>query len=31
MEDEEEISVFEMIEEECYYDDKWREEQGYDD
>ena len=35
MEDDEEFKdyegdVFALIEEECYYDDKWREEEGID-
>ena len=28
--EEDEPSIFELIEEECYYDDKWREEKGID-
>lgn len=30
IENDEEPSVFELIEEECYYDDKWRRENGKD-
>ncbi len=30
IENDEEGNIFELIAEECYYDDKWREEKGID-
>ncbi len=30
IENDEEGNIFELIPEECYYDDKWREENGID-
>jgi len=30
IENDEEGNIFELIQEECYYDDEWREENGID-